>query len=378
MIKQYNMPRKKKTLDDAKAMIQDMIDNLNNSREFKISFVEFVDHDWIGRNTKFKLLREKHKRIEVVKFRQFQEFGWRCDECILESQRFSEEVAYSKVYNKISLENNNGKFIEFLGFDRPWCGTKKTKVILRCKKHNYTSSIYFSVFMREGWNCIKCTREKFPHYLPENIAIERINDKIKSENNLGKSIEFLGFKESWHGLNTKLILKCRKHNYIGDKTTYESFLYSGWNCPVCTKNCGATSVTEIICYNTLLNYIDRDNIESHYEINIKKESSIFRIERSIYVDMKIELNGKIIFIEYDGIQHTKFIRYFHKNYQGFVNQRIRDLMLDEYCRTNNITLLRIPYVDRKKFNQIFENFFQYNLDITTKVEPKLLPILYYG
>lgn len=94
--------------------------------------------------------------------------------------------------------------------------------------------------------------------------------------------------------------------------------------------------------------------------------------------MKIELNGKIIFIEYDGIQHTKFIRYFHKNYQGFVNQRIRDLMLDEYCRTNNITLLRIPYVDRKKFNQIFENFFQYNLDITTKVEPKLLPILYYG
>lgn len=53
-------------------------------------------------------------------------------------------------------------------------------------------------------------------------------------------------------------------------------------------------------------------------------------------------------------------------------------MLDEYCRTNNITLLRIPYVDRKKFNQIFENFFQYNLDITTKVEPKLLPILYYG
>lgn len=372
------MPRKKKTLDDAKIIIQTMIDNLNNSREFKISFIEFIDSEWIGRDTKFKLLCEKHNKTEIVKFRQFQEFGWRCNECILESQRFSEEVAYSKIYEKIAIENNKGKFIEFLGFDKPWCGTKKTKVILKCQKHDYVSSIYFSVFMREGWNCVKCTHETFPHYLPENIAIERINNKINLENSLGKSIEFLKFEEPWHGVNTKLVLRCKKHNYIGNKTTYENFLYNGWNCPICTKNCGAISITEIICYNTLLKYIDESNVEKHYEININKEDSIFNIKKSIYVDIRIEIDKKIIFIEYDGIQHSKFVKYFHKNYQGFINQRMRDLILEEYCNTHNITLLRIPYVDRKKFDKIFENFFQYGIDITTKVEPKLLPVLYHG
>ena len=50
-----------------------------------------------------------------------------------------------------------------------------------------------------------------------------------------------------------------------------------------------------------------------------------------------------IAVEYDGAQHYKFIPYFHKTYEGFLNQRYRDYMKEQMCKENNIKLIRVPY-----------------------------------
>ena len=50
-----------------------------------------------------------------------------------------------------------------------------------------------------------------------------------------------------------------------------------------------------------------------------------------------------IAVEYDGAQHFKFISYFHKTYEGFLNQRYRDYMKEQMCKENNIKLIRVPY-----------------------------------
>ena len=52
---------------------------------------------------------------------------------------------------------------------------------------------------------------------------------------------------------------------------------------------------------------------------------------------------KNIAIEYDGEQHFEFIEYFHENEQGFEDQIRRDNIKTQYCKKNNINLVRIPY-----------------------------------
>jgi len=48
-------------------------------------------------------------------------------------------------------------------------------------------------------------------------------------------------------------------------------------------------------------------------------------------------------VEYNGIQHYKFVPYFHKTRQDFYNQQYRDRIKQELCDKYNIELLNIPY-----------------------------------
>ena len=47
-------------------------------------------------------------------------------------------------------------------------------------------------------------------------------------------------------------------------------------------------------------------------------------------------------IEYNGIQHYKYVPYFHKNKEAFLNQKYRDDMKRRMCKDNNITLIEVP------------------------------------
>lgn len=48
-------------------------------------------------------------------------------------------------------------------------------------------------------------------------------------------------------------------------------------------------------------------------------------------------------VEYNGIQHYKYIPYFHKTKDAFQNQKYRDYMKREMCEKNGITLIEVPY-----------------------------------
>ena len=47
-------------------------------------------------------------------------------------------------------------------------------------------------------------------------------------------------------------------------------------------------------------------------------------------------------IEYDGIQHFEVVDYFG-GLDGFITTKIRDTIKNEYCKSKNIKLIRIPY-----------------------------------
>ena len=77
----------------------------------------------------------------------------------------------------------------------------------------------------------------------------------------------------------------------------------------------------------------------------------------------MEMNNKIYFIEYNGIQHYEAIEYFGGITQ-FEKQKERDSYLRDYCKNNNIMLLEIKYdIDSNDIeNLILDNIYNNKCD----------------
>jgi hypothetical protein len=54
-------------------------------------------------------------------------------------------------------------------------------------------------------------------------------------------------------------------------------------------------------------------------------------------------NELMIAFEYDGKQHHKFLKMFHKTKEGFIAQQERDRLKDKLCKEHGIALIRVPY-----------------------------------
>jgi hypothetical protein len=48
-------------------------------------------------------------------------------------------------------------------------------------------------------------------------------------------------------------------------------------------------------------------------------------------------------VEYSGIQHYKYVPYFHRNKDAFLNQKYRDDMKKRICKEYGINLIEVPY-----------------------------------
>ena len=97
-------------------------------------------------------------------------------------------------------------------------------------------------------------------------------------------------------------------------------------------------------------------INSKYELiikNILDELNISYEKEKIFLDCTSVKNSPLRFdfylpnynccIEYDGIQHYKPIEYFGGE-DRFIEQQKNDLIKDNYCKDNNIRLIRISYI----------------------------------
>ncbi len=57
--------------------------------------------------------------------------------------------------------------------------------------------------------------------------------------------------------------------------------------------------------------------------------------------------------EYNGAQHYKFVKQFHKNYEAFKNQQYRDLIKYRACEDRGIRLILVPFTVK---HEDIENF----------------------
>lgn len=57
-------------------------------------------------------------------------------------------------------------------------------------------------------------------------------------------------------------------------------------------------------------------------------------------------------VEYNGVQHYKYVPYFHKNKEAFYNQKYRDELKYRMCKENRVNLIEVP--NTVKVDQIEE------------------------
>ena len=83
-----------------------------------------------------------------------------------------------------------------------------------------------------------------------------------------------------------------------------------------------------------------------------------------------------LIIEYDGIQHFEPVKYFTGNLDNSIKeykeQIYRDSLVNSYCNSNKIKLLRIPYKDKNRMENIITTYLKTGIDISTKIIPKVI------
>ena len=136
---------------------------------------------------------------------------------------------------------------------------------------------------------------------------------------------------------------------IGKKGTYSKKFY--YSPTTLHTHKPKDSKGELIC---------RDFLEKKFNVSFAKArpkflqnpvtGGIYNLELDCYnPELKLA-------VEYNGVQHYKYVPYFHKNKEAFLNQKYRDEMKRTKCKENGIRLIEVPYtINHNDIEDYLEN-----------------------
>jgi len=225
------------------------------------------------------------------------------------------------------------KDIPNLSFEKTLYVSKREKVIVTCKIHgDYETT---AEVLLKGGGCKKCASDKLS------------GDRIWSTDGfIQKATLIHGDKYDYSNVNytgtfNKVDILCKKHNLIFSQTPASHIQNSG--CPLCKS-----SQAE----NTINLYLSNKNIK----FETQKTFSDLKFIRLLKFDFYLIDHN--ILIEYDGEQHFRPVDYFGGE-EAFNNLQLKDKIKNEYCKVNNIPLLRIKYSD-VNITDLIDNFIEEN------------------
>jgi len=203
----------------------------------------------------------------------------------------------------------------------------RTKVKIGCKIHG--------VFEQEpkshikGQNCLKCS------HLDSFLTI---GDFIEKSNKIHNYL-YLYNKVKFNNTKSKIIITCKIH---GDYIQIVNDHLNGHGCPICNNSKGEQKI---------MNFLKNKSISFINEKIFENCKNIKKLKFDFYLP---EYN---ICIEYDGKQHFEPIEYFggEKTYKYM---KINDNTKNDYCKNNNIKLLRIKHTEYNKIGNILINFLE--------------------
>ncbi|EHC1824530.1 hypothetical protein JT459_000812 [Salmonella enterica] len=189
---------------------------------------------WNGNKTKLALSCPKHGEWYSTSTQKFLMKKDRrgCPKCGSENYTRVRRLSNDVVMRAINESCVKMK-VEFLGFVGGEYAGNKTKLILRCKKHDYifqnTSFIGFTSG-ESSYCCRMCDieRKRTTFAVPENVVVDKINNRCKELN-----YKFLGFVNGYTNKSSKLHLHCVTHNVEWKTTSVEKFMCGRSGCHMC-------------------------------------------------------------------------------------------------------------------------------------------------
>lgn len=280
-------------------------------------------------NEGYKLLSKKyeniHKKIEIecdkghifsMSFNNFKK-GQRCPKCARENQdrvpKKPNNKKHSQEFIKELVESRGYKLLE------PYVN-KRTKLKLMCPK-GHIHEIRLDSF-QNGSGCKQCMIDNMKHDVSFVIKqLEKREFKLLSK---------------YEGNNKNIVIQC-KHGHIFS-TTYDIIVNNNCGCPICNESKGEKKI---------------NNFLTKYKIKFNRQYKFENCKFYRCLPFDFYLPDYNCCIEFDGIQHYEIIKHFG-NLESFIDRKIRDTVKNEYCKNNNIKLIRIPYWEIKNIDKILK------------------------
>lgn len=224
-------------------------------------------------------------------------------------------VRCNKIHNN-KFDYSNTKYINI-----------RSKISIVCQVHGeFDISADNHLLQKQG--CVKCAQEK--HKLTQ-LSSDRIKNLTMIHNKYLYSDTSI--------TNGFINISCRQH---GKFKQYLYFHEYGHGCP----ECNSSSRGE----DRIKNYLNDNNIKFNRNHQFEDCKRTRKLKFDFYLP---ETN---IIIEYDGEHHYKENSYFGEGNLEYVKEN--DMIKDNYCKENNINLIRIPYWEYKNIESILSNIKQ--------------------
>jgi hypothetical protein len=167
--------------------------------------------------------------------------------------------------------------------------------------------------------------------------------------------------ENYHkGSRYKAIWNCSQCNHEWEATISDRT--HGRGCPKCVMSGGAKFI-----YSVLDKYGIPKTMEKTFPDLISDFGKELRYDFAVYSDdEKTKLR---MLIEYDDLQHEKFIPFFHENIENFQMRQKYDIIKNEYAEKIGIKLIRIKSKDFKNIESILTK--ELNLTLQGKEEQQI-------
>ena len=175
--------------------------------------------------------------------------------------------------------------------------------------------------------------------MTRKLTHEEFLERFYEKNKNAENIEILG---EYVNNYTKIKCRCKIDGYEWEAKPNN--LLNGYGCPKCSESKGEKRVAK---------YLDSKNIEYERQYKFDECRSKDKLPFDFYIP---SLN---IVIEYDGEYHYMIITRskndtYERAFNRFVGTKVRDTIKTIYCKENNIKLIRIPYWDFDKIEEILE------------------------
>lgn len=277
------------------------------SFDYKLLSKEYIDN-----KTKLQLQCPKGHIIEI-RYNDFKK-GVRCKMC---SSNYHPKFTYE--YVKEYIENENYELLskEYINAN--------SNITVVCP-HGHRFETRFGRF-KNGARCQKC------HLMNNNLntvhSYEYVKEQLSSEGYNLLSTEYTNAHD-------KILIECPKGHRF--ETKYNAF-QQGNRCPHCNESKGEREISQILC-ELNIEYIKQYRFED------------CKFKYTLPFDFCLPKYN--ILIEYDGELHYKVSKH-HGGLDRFIDTKIRDTVKNEYCKKNNIKLIRIPYWEFNNIKEIIIN-----------------------